>query len=91
MNLYTTLAARRRAFAASPAGRIIVDVALAVFLLVVAVDVLALVLDFGYLKAFGYWTISHHIWVDPDLAWIPLGWNLVGLVALGVHLLVRPF
>ncbi len=62
-------------------------VPLIIFVAVVIGDVLALVVDV-FLKAWGYKTISKHCWEHPVLAVYLVAFQVIGALALWVHLAV---
>jgi len=63
---------------------------LAVFLVVLLVNVLAFGFDM-YLLERGYLTISHRAWENPRLIYGLVGWQLIGVIGLAVHLLIPPY
>jgi len=62
---------------------------LALFVLVLAVNLLVLVYDL-YLLVTDQATISREVWAAPILAVALVGWQLVGALGLTAHLLVSP-
>jgi hypothetical protein len=63
-----------------------IDLALLVFMLTVAVNIVGLFVDYGLLSL-GWTPITLQARRWPPMAWTILGVQVVGLVSLAVHLL----